>query len=395
MVHKSLFILGRQPAIGRAELESLFGSEHVEPIGDTTAASDIPIDEIDFERIGSSIRLAKPLQELAANKWPQVHDALMKLLPQLLDYLPVSGKVRLGVSVFGWTITPGLLLRTGLELKKACKKAGRAARVVPNTDAALSSAQVLHNQLAGELGVELLIIKHGAKTYLAQTVAVQDIEAYARRDRERPKRDTFVGMLPPKLAQTIVNLGVGKLEPASRHVVLDPFCGTGVILQESLLMGYSAYGSDLEPRMVDYSRTNLEWLATHGIESSPLLEAGDATTHTWTPPFSAVASETYLGRPLSNWPGPEKLREIMSACNVIIQKFLVNSAAQIPGGTRLCLAIPAWQAPGGRLHHLPLLDQLEVLGYNRVSFVWAQEQEMVYRRPEQSVARELLVITRK
>src|SRR5436305_1821738 len=133
-------------------------------------------------------------------------------------------------------------------------------------------------------------------------------------------------------------------------------------------MGYGAYGTDLEPRMVEYTQKNLEWLATHGLEPNPTLEAGDATTHQWTHPFSVVAGETYLGRPLSSWPNPEKLQEIKGACNLIIQKFLQNLALQIPSGTRLCLAVPAWNDPNGRIHHLTMLDQLEVLGYNRVSF---------------------------
>jgi tRNA G10 N-methylase Trm11 len=395
MQYKSLFILGRQPAIGRAELESLFGTDHVEPLGEHAAVCDIVPQDISFKRIGSSIRLAKPVGETSKQTWPDIARAAIKLLPALLDYLPVEGKLKLGVSVFGLDVATDQLLRTGLELKKACKKAGRSARVVPNTEATLNSAQVLHNQLTGELGIELLFIKAGGKVHLAQTVAVQDIDAYARRDQGRPKRDAFVGMLPPKLAQTLVNLGVGQQLPSDETVVLDPFCGTGVVLQEALLMGYGAYGTDLEPRMVDYSRANLEWLTTHGVETTPALEAGDATTHQWTHPFSVVAGETYLGRPLSSWPNPETLQNITSTCNLIIQKFLRNLAGQIPRGTRLCLAVPAWQAPDGRLHRLSLLDQLEVLGYNRVSFSWANEQEMVYRRPDQLVARELLVITRK
>jgi hypothetical protein len=134
---------------------------------------------------------------------------------------------------------------------------------------------------------------------------------------------------------------------------------------------------------------------TRDTAGSISLEVGDATEHNWRRPFSAVATETYLGRPLSGWPNPEKLQEIIGTCNVIIHKFMRNLAAQTPAGTRLCLAVPAWQAPNGHLYHLPILDQLEVLGYNRVSFSWASEQEMVYRRPDQLVARELLVITRK
>lgn len=394
-MHKSLFILGRQPAIGKAELESLFGKDHLFPIGEQAIASDISFSEIPFGRIGGSIRLAKPLAQFDTTTWPEIQKNLIEILPQLIDTLPLEGKIKLGLSAFGLPVKADNLLRTGLELKKVCKKAGRSARIVPNNEPELNSAQVLHNQLTGALGIELVLVKDKGATYLAQTIAVQDIDQYAERDRGRPKRDAFVGMLPPKLAQIIVNLGTAQLDPKTEHVILDPFCGTGVVLQEALLMGFGAYGTDLEPRMIDYSRANLEWLATHGSITSPQLEVGDATEHTWKYPFSVVAGETYLGRPLSSWPNPEKLQEIISTCNLITQKFLQNMAKQIPPGTRLALAIPAWQAPNGKLYHLSLLDHLDNLGYNRVSFLWAKEQEMVYRRPDQLVARELLVITRK
>ncbi|HSD55610.1 MAG TPA: DNA methyltransferase [Candidatus Saccharimonadales bacterium] len=397
MTHKSIFILGRQPAIGRAELESLFGADHLEPIGEHAMASDIPLDEIPFERIGGSIRLAKPIGEFPTNNWPKVAQTTIKLLPNLTDGMPLEGKIKVGISTFGLSVNERHLLRTGLEVKKALKAAGRSVRVVPNNEPALNTAQVLHNQLTGNLGLELLFIRNDKQTYLAQTVSIQDIDAYTERDRGRPKRDAFVGMLPPKLAQTIINLSTGQLPATTKTIVLDPFCGTGVVLQEALLMGYGAYGTDLEPRMIDYSRKNLEWLETRGAEhaSSVVLEVGDATEYKWEHPVSVVAGETYLGRPLSNWPNPEKLQEIISTCNVILKKFLVNLAEQIPSGTRLCLAMPAWVGPNERIYHLSLLDSLEVMGYNRVSFSWSTEQEMVYRRPEQLVARELLVITRK
>lgn len=397
MTHKSIFVLGRQPAIGRAELEGVLGAEHLQPIGDAAMASDIAPQDVPFDRLGSSVRLALPVAELSSVAWPEVTQLAGKELAGLIDTLPLEGKIKLGLSTFGFMIKPNNLLRAGLELKKICKQAGRSVRVVPNSEATLNTAQVLHNSLTGELGIELLFIRAGNTTYLARTVRVQDIDAYAARDQGRPKRDAFVGMLPPKLAQTIVNLGVGQLTPTTETIVLDPFCGTGVVLQEALLMGYGAYGTDLEPRMIDYSRANLEWLATHSSRNhgTPELATGDATSYTWQAPFSVVACETYLGRPLSNWPNPEKLQEIIGTCNVIVQRFMENITGQIPAGTRLCLAIPAWQAPNGKLYHLPLLDHLEVLGYNRVSFSWASEQEMVYRRPDQLVARELLVITRK
>lgn len=395
MQDKSLFLLGRQPAIGRAELESLFGSDNVHPIGDKAMMCNLDPSEINFARLGGSTRLARPIAKLQSGKWPQMLNEIGRILPSLLDTLPAEGKVKLGISAIDVSVGAKQLFAAGLTLKKVCKQQGRSVRLVPNNESELNTAQVLHNQLTGDLGIELLLLKDGPNTLLARTVAVQDIQAYARRDQGRPKRDAFVGMLPPKLAQIIVNLAAGQASPADDVVILDPFCGTGVVLQEALLMGFGAYGTDLEPRMIDYSQQNLDWLTTHGNKTDPALEVGDATEHQWQSSFKFVACETYLGRPLSNWPKPETLQDIIGNCNVIIEKFLRNIGEQIPPGTRMCLAVPCWIAPDGTKKHLPLLDQLGKMRYNRIRFEHSKESELVYYRPDQIVARELLVITKE
>ncbi len=279
-------------------------------------------------------------------------------------------------------------------------------RLVPNKELELNSASVLHNNLAGDHGIELLLVRDGDRTIIAQTTDVQDIDSYTIRDRGRPKRDARVGMLPPKLAQIIINLAVAQTNPLYGDIVLDPFCGTGVILQEATLMGFDVYGSDLDKRMVEYSDVNLQWLLTQPfcpVKRPPeyvgdldwryyTLEVGDATSHVWKVPPSAIASETYLGKPFTTPPPPDVLAETINGCNLIIKKFLQNIGAQIPIGTRMCLAVPAWQKRQGQFKHLPLIDSLLELGYNRISFEHAQPEDLIYYREDQIVARQLLIV---
>ncbi len=410
----SIFILGRQPAIGRAELESLFGGQHVTTAGPQAALVDVSAATVAFERIGGSTRLGEVLGIAAYTSWPSLQREFTRLGVAAAQAIG-EGKIQLGLSAFGLDIPPRTLGGAGLELKKVLKKAGRSVRLVPNQEPALSSAQVLHNHLTGERGLELLLVRDGQRVIIARTVRVQDITAYAERDQKRPKRDARVGMLPPKLAQTIVNLAVADANPHHGGIVLDPFCGTGVVLQEAQLMGFDVYGTDLEPRMISFTKQNLDWLQTGHLGHPPLthgqaaarqtnaasqyppLEAGDATSHTWHNPKAIrfVASEAYLGRPLASWPEPPVLQEIVMNCNTIIEKFLRNIHAQLQPGSRLCLALPAWISPSGRIKHLPLLDRVGDLGYNRVSFVTVDDTELVYHREGQIVGRELLVITRK
>lgn len=391
---KSLLILGRQPALGLAELESLYGHSAVMPVGDQVAALTVSASDVDFNRLGGSVKLCKVLTRLNTTHWGDIERYLVKNVAEHAGKLP-EGKIQIGISVYGFQESSQRIQATGLSVKKAIKKIGRSVRLTPNQEPALSSAQVLHNHLTGPTGWELVVVRDNDHTFLAQTTQIQDIASYTIRDRERPKRDSRVGMLPPKLAQIIINLAAAQTAAAGK-VVLDPFCGTGVVLQEAELMGFSAYGSDLEPRMIDYSAKNLEWLGqTHSHPASPILEIGDATNWHWQSAVDIVACETYLGKPFTSTPTPALLASTVSDCNLIIKKFLRNIHAQIKPGTRLCVAIPAWQVRKGEFKHLPLVDSLEEIGYNQLRFEHVEREQLLYYREDQFVARELLVITRK
>jgi tRNA G10 N-methylase Trm11 len=413
---QSLCVLGRQPALGLAELESLYKPAHVLPFGEA-ALLDVDFEQIEFSRLGGAIKVAKVLAELPSSRWESIEKYLVTAVPEHAKQLP-DGKLTLGLSLYGLSVAVPEINKSLLKIKAQIKKSGRPIRIVPNKSAELSSAQVLHNQLTHRGGWELLVVVHGSRAILAQTMFVQDIEAYAARDQARPARDARVGMLPPKLAQIMINLAVGQLEiepsaPKSKIRLLDSFCGTGVVLQEAMLMGYSVIGTDLEPRMVEYSKTNLAWLVKKhpGINAFADVEVGNATNYQW-PPFSALVSETYLGRPLNSLPAPDKLQEIIRDVNTILEKFLKNLAKQIKPDRPICLAVPTWRKPDGTLIPLPLIDgfdraklrspsilspveridRLSVLGYNYVDFEHVGRSDLCYFRESQTVARQLLVL---
>lgn len=380
-------ILGRQPKIGIAELESLYGATTVSPLGDNAAIVDAAVNP---QQLGGTIKIATRLTEIPSTDWQKIGAHITKMLPDFLASLP-EGKIKLGLSAYGLNVASQDLFRAGLELKKIARARKYSLRIVPSDGTALNSAAVLHNHLTGGTGVEFNFIKSGTKTYVARTTWVQDVDDYARRDFGRPKRDAFVGMLPPKLAQVMLNLAHVK----SDQRVLDPFCGTGVVLQEAALLGCDLYGTDLSERMVDFTRANLQWLQeSYDIENNITLEVADATNATWQSPIGAVVTETYLGQPLSGLPKPEKLQEIMADCNTIITKFLKNLRPQLQTGSQLCVAVPAWRVDN-RYKRLPLLDRLEDMGYNRLRFTHTSWDELTYHREDQIVARELLVVRAK
>ncbi len=391
--HRTLAILGRQPALGIAELESLYGPDQIAPYGSSACFVNLESADIAFDRLGGTMRLAKVLTVLPDTNWSNIEKYLLEAGPKHAE--TIDGKLSFGISVFGMPIPARKIAKTALLLKKAIKSAGNSVRMVPHNDVSLGSAQVLYNKLTAKNGWELLVVSDGKTAYLAQTTRIQDIDAYSARDQARPHRDAKVGMLPPKLAQIIINLATSTQEPHHGGVLLDPFCGTGVLLQEATLMNFDVHGTDLEPRMVQYTIDNLAWLDTKYPDAGDYrrLEIGDATTHKWNNPESitAVATETYLGQPLTTLPNGEHLSKIIYEVNLLHHKFLENIGKQIKSGTRLCLAVPTWRGRHEFLH-LPTLDHLTDIGYTRTRFKHVSDEDLIYHREGQVVGRELLTI---
>lgn len=383
-------ILGRQPALGMAELERLYGSDQTRWFSDQAALIDSS--SLDLDRLGGTQKAGRVVADLPRGDWRQVS---MKLVRAYTDaWKNTDGKVTLGISAYGFGISPRDVQKTGIILKQKLKANGVSLRLLPNSEAALNTATSHHNKLGlSDNKVEVLVVRaRNGKVIIAESIGAQNITAYTRRDQERPKRDAFVGMLPPKLAQMMINLSAPKLGAR----VLDPFCGTGVVLQEAALMGFKVYGTDLADKMIDYSRVNLDWLAdTQHIDIDATIHQGDAMDTKWQPPVDAVACESYLGQPFSAPPSPAKLADVRKTCNYIIAEFLKNIGSQIDSGTPLCVGVPAWRDATGRFTHLPLIDELSKLGYDRFAFQNVRDSDLLYYREDQVVARELLVLIKQ
>ncbi|MBQ7202324.1 methyltransferase domain-containing protein [Candidatus Saccharibacteria bacterium] len=354
-------VLGRQPEISLAELEALFSG--VKKISEKLAIFESD-KKPEITRLGGSLKIA----ELMAEK--------------PLDYLRKApeGKITLGVSDYSHKASKKTATIEALKLKKILVRHGRSVRVTENKDAALSTATSLHNGLAGFNDRKFELIKVDDDWY--RVIGVQDIDAYSRRDQARPARDAKVGMLPPKLAQVLINL-CGDLPKGSR--ILDPFCGTGVVLQEALLMGYKAYGTDINERMIEYSDKNMKHFDFKDYE----VEEGDATNYAWKGAIDAVACEGYLGKPMSTIPVDIKLKTEKQECKAIVIGFLKNLISQIKPGTPVVIAVPAWLREDGKYSRLEILDEIKDMGYN----VYNKSREgLLYHREDQIVARDIIIL---
>jgi tRNA G10 N-methylase Trm11 len=395
-------ILGRQPALGMAELERLNSSDNVKWFSDQSAL--VHANAFSINHIGGTLKAGRVVAELHGD-WRQASTKIVQAYSQA--WSNTEGKITLGISAYGFDVSARDVQKTGIVLKQKLKKTSTSLRLIPNAEPALNTATSHHNKLGlSENKVELLVIRaRNGRVVVAESVGAQNITALARRDQGRPKRDAFVGMLPPKLAQIMINLttplsssseGEDVTSDQNKALrILDPFCGTGVILQEAALMGYSVYGTDLSDKMIDFSQANLQWLAdSHHVNINATIHQGDAMDTKWQQPIDAVACEGYLGQPFSAPPSPDKLEQVKRNCDHIMSEFLKNIAGQLEPSTPLCVAVPAWRDAAGRVTHLPLIKKLEQLGFVQHDFKNVRPDDLLYYREDQVVARELLVLTK-
>lgn len=393
---KYVAIAGRQPLISLAEIQALY-DKAARLVGKKLVFFEINEDgeeniSPDINRLGGSLKLGK------------FFDTDFSKLAKFLATAHPEGKITLGISDFSKQKKSGLAKQKSMELKRNLARMGRSARVITSNEPEISSATAHHNQLGEKAGCfEIFLIDR--EIYLS--LGTQNITAYTERDQARPARDAKVGMLPPKLAQILINL-CGKLPEGAR--VLDPFCGTGVILQEAAIMGYIPYGTDLNERMVEYSKKNLSWLFNERNQKrfkilpdlirkkDQIIEAisvGDATNFTWEGEIDAVAFEGYLGAPMSKPPVDIKFKTEKAKCREIAMGFLKNITPQIKSGTPVVMALPAWLRENGKYAGLNILDEIQEMGYNFEKFQDLSQSDLLYYREGQIVAREIIVIRKR
>lgn len=97
--------------------------------------------------------------------------------------------------------------------------------------------------------VEIYVFVNGNKKIF--TKKLFDIEKNIDEKRKVPVKKPIV--LDPRISRAMINLSgkkTGKL--------LDPFCGTGLLLKEAAQMGFDVYGSDFSDEMVEASKRNLK-----------------------------------------------------------------------------------------------------------------------------------------
>ncbi len=396
MSQKSFLILGRQDQVAFAEIYQYFleksAVERYWPCG-------VILNEPKIGKTASEVLGGVPKSGfIIGNITPK--DA-KKLSDILLNYIPGSGKFNFGLSGYsaGIKINKKDVSAFGLKAKKILKEKGISSRLVDSKSETLSSVDILKNKLISR-GVELCLFFGKDNIIVGKTESVQPYEQYSDRDYGRPFRDSKRGMIPPKLARSMINLCALK----SGLAIMDPFCGAGTIIQEALLMGYEIIGSDIDARAVSGAKKNINWILQNKkiypskikIESFDVRKISHMIGEN---SVDGVVSEFDLGPPLL---GGEDERKVFSIARSL-SDFYFDAMDEIgrvlkPGG-RAVLAWPYFPKHNLYVSDLSKLSRFKIIEpypavYQSV-FPLSCRKTLLYGRPGQSVFREIIIFKKK
>lgn len=355
-------VYGRNAALSAAELFALgeCGGFAVAPLSKYAAGLSEGFELDVANRLGGTTKIIELDPEVAESAEAAIH-ALAGTVAR-----PTSGKLIFGISSYGSVpATPltglmdKLLIKRDIKTRYMAKRSGKAGRASSADE--LSAVQIKHNKLLTK-GADWCLFETPIGWRYGRTVWVYDFEGFGKRDYDKPVADSKRGMLPPQLARVMVNLGTqGRDVP-----VYDPFCGVGGLLLESVTMGHTTYGSDLEQTAVDGAERNLEWLT--GKRPHPgdgqlwKLAMTDATRELLTLPHSIIVTEGYLGEPVQQSTSEADIRQRAAAVEELLERFLKLALTILPGDDRLVITVPIWKLASGRLL-LSFVDRLGALGY--------------------------------
>ena len=297
--------------------------------------------------------------------------------------------------------------RVGMMIKNGLTETGLSCRLVlPEYNSLSLASVVVTKNLLLQKGAEICILASQDNIFTAKTLTVQDFEDYGRRDYQRPARDERQGMIPPKVAQIMLNLSGAK----KGETVLDPFCGIGTLVQEGLLLGFRMIGSDINKVAIKGSGQNLEWFRNrykiapgkYGLEICDAKNISDLVGKS-TQKVNAIATEGTLGPIYGAYPRPEEITKNFKDLEKLYKDCFKDFAKFLPPGGKIAMCVPAYRKNRDSYEMLPSLDFARALGYNLVDIISPEvakklkflkltaRNTAIYDRKDQVVAREIVV----
>ena len=369
-----ILLLGNTPELSLAELQALLKNKEIIQWDPHLAVIELENDQQAEQLqtlLGGVYKIFKIVQVLNKDSADE----------QIANYL-VTQSDRPEFALNGWKNLQNQY--TPQAIKKILKKNNISCRYRQSDQWGASSAITEHEKDM----IDLMVVEHQDEHLLLHTVAAQNVDEWVNRDRKKPYAEGHKGMLPPKLARVMVNIGLGHLSAAEEAapVLYDPFCGTGTVLIEALLRGCSVLGSDLDHDSVAGSLENLYWLEDQYKQKFSYQVFQSDVAHVdqrnWETKVDLIVTEPFLGKPN---PKDKELKNIFKGLTSLYLGAFKSWSQILRSGAVVVIVFPFVEAKNKRHDLQDLIDKLEKYGYTPLV------KSIEYYREKAIVKRELMI----
>ena len=339
------FILGKNRDLSIAEVAAYLATRKVAFrvvfLGQDFAILSLPEEHIpQIDKLGGTIKIAKVSSILDNASISNL--TIGKLFDTSLK------KIKFGVSVYGPKANTAFQRELSNSLKDQLKALKITARYFqtrkgqPHT----SHVEVIKQNLIE--GGDVVICSTPEKYFVGKTVAVHNPFDFQKRDMKKPVTRAIFS-IPPRLAKIMINfLGM------QSGVILDPFCGVGCILQEVVMSGFEALGTDIDKKCIEASLKNIDWLQK---EYNVVVEYPYKKIFVWDAKALAskfpknsiggIATEPYMGPPLKSQPDARQAKKIINELTMFYDKIFEQASIILKEGGRICIISPKFATKSG------------------------------------------------
>jgi len=224
------------------------------------------------------------------------------------------------------------------------------------------------------LDIEIIVYKN----VIYRVVSLSNPKKYKERDETRPSFDPKK-VISIRLAKILINLSEAKVE------VLDPFCGTGTILQEASLMGLQAIGIDISTRD---TKKNLEWLG----KKAKLTQGNAINIIPTLSKIEAVVTEPYLGPYFRKLPSEQEAQAVIKELEELYKNLFIALSNKVTG--KIVIIVPQIRTYK-RTFSFNIAPIIEKAGFTSYSSIPSIKTPIFYEKRKSKVERFIYILEPK
>ncbi len=319
-----LFELGRDPKLSVIEIESYLQKKELKFEILETGKNIVVIktENLDAKettkQLGGTIKIAKVISTSG-----KIEDIEQNLNQQEL-YMGEENKTYYSVNAYNTDIDDYVLEYLKDYFKRIKVKAILKKDIEPS--------RLAKKELETEI-LDIVIYKN----YIGKTVATTNPKEIKERDLGRPNVD-YMKTISIRLAKILINLSQVK----EKETLVDPFCGSGTVLQEAIIKGINAIGLDSDSNSIKQSKDNLEWVKQHYEAKGQyqLIKLDSRKMASVIKEADAIVTEPYMGPYIKKLPTMTEARELTLELTDLYTTVINQAARMLHTEKRIVMIVP-------------------------------------------------------